>query len=118
MINASAKGSVDLDAILFHFIFSLVYTADMKTLKQPERGLESIPGVGKSIAQDLRDLGIDRPSCLKGKNPERLYEKLCQLRGEHIDRCMLYVFRCAVYYASTKRPDPKKLQWWAWKDEK
>ena len=38
---------------------------------------------------------------LKDKNPERLYKKLCTLRGMHVDRCMLYVFRCAVYFAST-----------------
>ncbi len=85
-------------------------------IMKPSRGLESIPGVGKSIAQDLRDIGIDRPSCLKGKNPDRLYEKLCALRGQHIDRCMLYVFRCAVYFVSHKTHDPEKLKWWYWKD--
>lgn len=85
---------------------------------KPKQGLESIPGVGKSIARDLRDIGIDRPSCLKGKNPERLYEKLCRIRGEHIDRCMVYVLRCAVYYMNTpiESRDPKKLLWWNWKD--
>lgn len=89
-------------------------------MKKPSKGqgLEGIPGVGKSIAQDLRDLGIDRPSCLKGKNPEKLYAKLCELRGQHIDRCMLYVFRCAVCYVSTTRHDSKKLNWSNWKDEK
>ena len=34
----------------------------------------------------------------------------------HIDRCMLYVLRCAVYFASTPRPEPEKLLWWNWKD--
>jgi hypothetical protein len=82
--------------------------------KSRERGLESIPGVGKGIARDLRDIGVDRPSCLKGKNPERLYAKLCKLRGVHIDRCMLYTFRCAVYYINTKKHDPRKLLWWNW----
>ena len=90
----------------------------MKTTKSQERGLEGIPGVGKSIAQDLRDIGIDRPSCLKGENPEKLYDKLCKLRGQHIDRCMLYVFRCAVYFVNTEKHDPKKLNWWYWKDSK
>ncbi len=85
-------------------------------MKLIERGLESIPGVGKRIAQDLRDIGIDRPSCLKGKNPERLYEKMCSAQGVTIDRCMLYVLRCAVYFVNTKRHDTKKLQWWHWKD--
>ena len=84
---------------------------------KPSHGLESIPGVGRSIAQDLRDIGIDRPSCLKGKNPERLYAKLCRLRGQSIDRCMLYVFRSAVYYVNTPKEshDPERLKWWNWK---
>lgn len=78
--------------------------------------LEDIPGIGKQIAKDLRDLGIKQPADLKGKNPELLYEKLCALRGQDIDRCMLYTFRCAVYAVSVTRHDPKKLQWWHWKD--
>ncbi len=35
--------------------------------------LKQIPGVGKSIAQDLRNIGIQTISDLKGKNPEKLY---------------------------------------------
>ncbi len=83
--------------------------------KSQARGLESIPGIGKSLAQDLRDIGIDRPSCLKGKNPELLYRKLETLHGVHQDRCVLYTFRCAVYYADGGR-SPEKLKWWNWKD--
>lgn len=94
----------------------LIHFSEKKSMKSIERGLESIPGVGKRIAQDLREIGIDRPSCLKGKNPERLYEKMCSVQGETVDRCMLYVLRCAVYFVNTKRPDTKKLQWWHWKD--
>jgi len=78
--------------------------------------LEVIPGVGKSISQDLRDLGIEKVSDLKNKPPEALYEKLCEMRGTHIDRCVLYVFRCAVYFASHKKHDPELLKWWKWKD--
>ena len=29
---------------------------------------------------------------------------------------MLYVLRCAVYFAETPAPDPLRLKWWAWKD--
>ena len=68
------------------------------------------------MAQDLADLGIRRVSDLRRRNPERLYERLCKVRGQHIDRCALYVFRCAVYFASTPRPDPERLKWWNWKD--
>jgi len=66
------------------------------------RSLQKIPGVGPSIAQDLYDLGIEHIIDLKDGNPEQLYQQLCVLRGQHIDRCVLYVFRCAIYYASQK----------------
>jgi hypothetical protein len=77
--------------------------------------LQQIPGVGPSIAADLRHLGIRRVADLKRRNPERLYARMCRENGPQ-DRCLLYVFRCAVYYASTARPSPAKLRWWNWKD--
>ncbi len=78
--------------------------------------LTSIPGVGKSIAGDLTRLGITSVEELKGRDPEQLYDKLTVLDGKPHDRCILYVFRCAVYFAETKYPDGNKLQWWYWKD--
>lgn len=78
--------------------------------------LEIIPGVGKSIAQDLKQLGYETLSSLKGQNPQQMYERHCQQKGCAVDRCVLYVFRLAVYYAETPIPDPNKLQWWKWKD--
>jgi hypothetical protein len=80
--------------------------------------LTTIPGVGKSIAADLRDLGIRRVADLKKRDPERLYARLNAKRGVRQDPCVLYVFRCAVYYASTLRPKPALLKWWAWKDRR
>ena len=78
--------------------------------------LQQIPGVGPSIAQDLHDLGMRRVEDLRGTDPVRLYEKLVALRGHRIDRCVLYVFRCAAYYASNREHDPELLKWWNWKD--
>ena len=78
--------------------------------------LQIIPGVGPSVARDLRALGIHSVAQLRGRNPERLYERSNQLRGVRQDRCLLYVFRCAVYYASTARPKPRLLKWWNWTD--
>jgi nucleotidyltransferase/DNA polymerase involved in DNA repair len=77
-----------------------------------------IPGVGKSLSQDLVDLGYRKVRELKTENPESMYQNLMQLRGSHIDRCVLYVFRCAVYYAANTSHDPELLKWWNWKDEK
>ena len=76
----------------------------------------TIPGVGKSISQDLWNLGIRSVHELKKRNPERLYRDHCSLVGHPVDRCLLYVFRCAVYYASHRQHDPELLLWWNWKD--
>lgn len=80
--------------------------------------LRIIPGVGKATASDLVNIGIRRVSDLKGKSPERLYERSNRAAGTVQDRCLLYVFRCAVYFASTpeSRRNPDKLLWWNWKD--
>jgi len=79
--------------------------------------LMSIPGVGKSIAANLNGIGIYRVNELQGKDPEKLYLRLCEKQGMKLDRCLLYVMRCAVYFASNKTHDPKLLKWWKWKDE-
>lgn len=78
--------------------------------------LEQIPGIGKSIAQDLRRIGIPSIRQLKRRSPEGLYQRLCDFQASPVDRCMLYVLRCAVYYASGSDPDPELLKWWSWKD--
>lgn len=90
----------------------------MKRVQNAADELQNIPGVGRSIAEDLRSLGIRRVIDLRDKNPETLYDELCKKMGKPVDRCMLYVFRCAVYFASHTRHDSEKLKWWYWKDSK
>jgi hypothetical protein len=82
------------------------------------KDLQIIPGVGKEISEDLWNIGIRSVQDLKGRNPECLYQELCEFEGTKIDRCMLYVLRCAVYYASNIEHDPRLLKWWNWKDGK
>lgn len=81
--------------------------------------LTVIPGVGKSIANDLWNIGIRKISDLAGQDPQELYEASNQFAGTVQDRCLLYVFRCAVYYAETPEADQdkEKLKWWNWKDD-
>ena len=80
--------------------------------------LTEIPGVGQSIANELKKIGIKKISDLKSKNPEELYFKICTNQGCQVDRCVLYVCRSSVYFAENKNPDPEKLKWWNWKDNK
>ena len=86
---------------------------DKKVLKE----LQIIPGVGKSVSEDLYNIGIRKVSDLKGKDPQKLYDKSNTFEGVVQDRCLLYVFRCAVYFAEGGR-NTEQLKWWNWKDTK
>lgn len=83
------------------------------------KSLRQIPGVGLSIAQDLVNIGIQNIEGLIDKDPVELYDRSNAYAGCVQDRCLLYVFRCAVYYASTPESDREieKLKWWNWKDQ-
>lgn len=77
--------------------------------------LQEVPGVGPRMQEVLEDLGVHRVADLRGRDPGEMYLTLCA-PGEYVDRCVLYSFRCAVYYAETDRPDRELLKWWNWKD--
>ncbi|MFX4261498.1 helix-hairpin-helix domain-containing protein [Pelotomaculum propionicicum] len=76
-----------------------------------------IPGVGRAVALDLYHLGYRSIGELKNQDPEEMYLRHCCQKGTKVDRCMLYVFRCAVYYASADTHNPDLLKWWNWKDK-
>jgi predicted RecB family nuclease len=88
--------------------------------EQSIKELSTIPGVGKSIANDLWNINIKSISDLKERSPEKLYDLSNQKTGVIQDRCLLYVFRCAVYFANTPKwqQEKEKLKWWNWKDGK
>ncbi len=91
----------------------------IKTLSEKEitlKQLQTIPGIGKACSLDLWNIGIRNIQDLKGKNPGVLYEKLNTLTGKKHDICLLYTFRCAVYFATEIKHDKEKLNWWYWKN--
>lgn len=92
-------------------------TDSLAARRESLRELRTIPGIGPSLALDLYSLGIRRVADLKAKDPEKLYRRLERLTTSKQDRCVLYTFRCAVYFAKTKNPKPERLLWWNWKDE-
>ena len=90
------------------------------TKQQAIKDLSTIPGIGKSLATDLWNINIRSVSELRGKDPEKLYDLSNAFAGVVQDRCVLYTFRCAVYYAETPRElqEAEKLKWWNWKDQR
>ncbi|MCX6153649.1 MAG: pathogenicity locus [Candidatus Kapabacteria bacterium] len=91
--------------------------SQINKISSSHKELMQIPGVGKSIAQDLINIGINSINDLKGLDPQEMYDKSNELAGVRQDRCLLYVFRLAVYYADTEPAErkPDKLLWWNWK---
>ncbi|GHN03068.1 hypothetical protein WSM22_45570 [Cytophagales bacterium WSM2-2] len=90
------------------------------TKDQSRKELMQIPGIGKSLATDLWNIGIKKVNDLKGQDSELLYDISNRFAGAVQDRCVLYAFRCAVYFAETppKKRNPEKLKWWNWSDVK
>ena len=85
--------------------------------KENLKELQIIPGIGKAMAEDLFNLGYRRVVDLKHEDPSKMYYNLCKLEGVRLDPCVLYTFKCAVYFATETKHDPKLLKWWNWKDK-
>ncbi len=88
---------------------------DLIKLEKVAKRLSSIPSIGPKVGMMLAEIGISEISDLAGRNPESLYESICSHRGVTLDRCVLYHFRCAVYFASNRVHEPRLLKWWNWK---
>ena len=78
--------------------------------------LERIPGVGPNMARHLADIGYTTLNSLRGEDPEHIYQKDCLFQGCQVDRCALYVYRLAVYYAEHGSCPADRLNWWDWKE--
>jgi len=58
--------------------------------------LEQLPNIGPSLAADLRQIGVDHPRDLRGKDAFVLYQKLCAAKGQRQDPCVLDTFMAAT----------------------
>jgi len=70
--------------------------------------LEDIPNIGKSIASDLRELGILTPQQLAARDPLQTYLALSGNMGHRHDPCVLYTFLAAQHYLHSGESIP----WW------
>ncbi|MDF3823154.1 helix-hairpin-helix domain-containing protein, partial [Leptospira sp. 96542] len=64
-----------------------------KTLHAKQvRVLTDIPNIGKSMAEDLRGLGIATPERVRTMDPLAAYEQLRDPMGKRHDPCVLDTF--------------------------
>lgn len=84
--------------------------------RDPQRltDLRQIPNIGPAIASYLRQIGVDRPRDLAGRDPYEAYEQLCEAMGIRLDPCLLDVLISAVRFMDGAPP----LPWWHYTAER
>lgn len=70
--------------------------------------LTDIPNIGKSIAQDLRTLGVHTPADVAAMDPIATYEALRTPTGRRHDPCVLDTFLAAKDFMNGGPAQP----WW------
>lgn len=75
--------------------------------------LEDIPNIGKSIASDLRAIGILHPHQLATHNPLAAYFALAERMGHRHDPCVLYTLMAAQHYLESG----DALPWWKFTEQ-
>jgi hypothetical protein len=78
------------------------------------RKLRDLRGIGKAMLKDFEELGVASVSQLARTNPDRLYERLSEMRGQRMDPCVLDTFRCAVAQARDPWLPAEQRDWWYW----
>ena len=79
-----------------------------------ETELRTLPNVGPKIARMLLRLGVEQPNDLRGRDPDQLFESLCDLDGRRHDPCLLDTFHAIVDVANGGPARP----WWEYSRER
>ena len=78
------------------------------------RQLGDLISIGPVMLRDFELLRIRSVAQLARQNPQRMYEKLGRVAGQHQDICVLDVFCAAVAQARNSRLPVEQCQWWYW----
>ena len=79
-----------------------------------EQQLSDLVSIGPAMLRDFELLGVHTVAQLARRNPEKMYEKLCQVTGQTQDICCLDVFRAAVAQAKNPNLPMEQRLWWHW----
>jgi predicted RecB family nuclease len=78
------------------------------------RRFRDLVSIGPAMVRDFELLGIRTVAQLARRNPEKMYEKLCQVTGQAQDICCQDVFRAAVAQAKNPNLPVEQRVWWHW----
>jgi len=79
-----------------------------RSKRNPPVQLEDLPNIGKSIAADLRRIGILRPDQLAKREPIDVFRRLSKVMGHRHDPCVLYTLIAAKHFLKCG----EALPWW------
>ncbi|MBI4964536.1 MAG: helix-hairpin-helix domain-containing protein [Desulfomonile tiedjei] len=82
-------------------------TIPRSKLNEPTQ-LEDLPNIGKSIAADLRRIGIFRPDQLAEREPIAVFRALSEVMGHRHDPCVLYTLMSVKHFLKSGEAVP----WW------
>ena len=83
-------------------------------MTREEQQLRDLVSIGPAMLRDFELLGVRTVAQLARRNPEKMYEKLCQVTGQTQDICCLDVFRAAVAQAKNPNLPVEQRLWWRW----
>jgi len=75
--------------------------------------LEDLPNIGKSIAADLRRIGILSPGQLAGREPLATFRALAEVMGHRHDPCVLYTLLAVKHFLESG----VALPWWKFTEQ-
>lgn len=75
--------------------------------------LEDLPNIGKSIASDLRGIGIPTPLELSRHSPLETFGKLATQMGKRHDPCVLHTLLSVQHFQKTG----ESLPWWKFTED-
>ena len=76
--------------------------------------LRDLSGIGPAMMKDFELLGIQSVAHLARQNPQKLYDKLCELTRKRQDPCVLDTFTCAIAQARDPNLPAEQRNWWYW----
>src|SRR5512133_4194108 len=81
--------------------------------RNPPTELEDLPNIGRSIAADLRRIGILEPGQLAEREPLAVFQELAGAMGPRHDPCVLYTLISAQHFLRCG----EALPWWTFAAE-
>lgn len=81
---------------------------------KPAGRLEDLVSVGPAAVRDLGRVGITSVEQLRSRDPDDLYDRLCESTGTRHDPCVRDVFEAAIAQACSSDLPYELRQWWTY----